>query len=403
LTRTPDTLPSARPAPPRQKGSQVGRYLLLDAIGAGGMGVVYSAYDPVLERKLALKLVRSETPNASEVTERLLREGKSIAQLAHPNIVAVFDMGTTEGRSMWRWSWSRRLAQGLAQGKTRRLARGARHLRRRGEGPRRRPPRWPGAPRLKPENVLVGNDGRVRVTDFGLALQHRRASQSRTEIPLATPGTSATGSPTTVRCSARRVHVPEQLEGRAAAPSPISSASASPSTRGSTEAGPGPPRASRGSGSSAGRPPNSKVPHWVRRAVERGLSLDPQARFPICPRCSDALGSDPDRAPSAPAPPHRHRGGRGRGAGRQHLVGSDARRSPLHRRARARGRGVEPGRRVEAAGAFEASGFDAAKANWLLSRAALDAYCRAGPPCTPRRAARRACSASSRISCSGCA
>src|SRR5258706_9921805 len=83
-----DTLRSAPAAAVHARGTQLGRYVLLEAIGAGGMGVVYSAFDPVLERKIALKLVRSDAA-ADQVPERLLREGKSIAQLAHPNIVAV--------------------------------------------------------------------------------------------------------------------------------------------------------------------------------------------------------------------------------------------------------------------------------------------------------------------------
>src|SRR5581483_9051057 len=168
-----DTLPSSRPRSSAPKpGRAIGRYVLQELIGQGGMGAVYSAYDPVLERKVALKLVRGErhAGGLSEVKERLLREGKSIAQLSHPNIVAVFDMGTSEGEvyvamelveggSLRQWltsaprHWREVLERFIAAGQGLAAAHRAGLVHR----------------DFKPENVLVGKDGRVRVTDFGLA------------------------------------------------------------------------------------------------------------------------------------------------------------------------------------------------------------------------------------------
>ncbi|MFC1610862.1 tetratricopeptide repeat-containing serine/threonine-protein kinase [Myxococcota bacterium] len=87
--------------PPRQPvaldgnlptGTTVGRYVILHRIGAGGMGVVYAAYDPQLDRKIALKLLRPDRAEGSEAV-RLLREAQSLARLAHPNVVSVFDAG----------------------------------------------------------------------------------------------------------------------------------------------------------------------------------------------------------------------------------------------------------------------------------------------------------------------
>jgi tetratricopeptide (TPR) repeat protein len=84
------------------RGTAVGRYLLLERLGSGGMGIVYAAYDPSLDRKVALKFLRyaaSGTARDLEHRERLLREGKAMARLNHPNVIAVHDVG----------AWSRRL------------------------------------------------------------------------------------------------------------------------------------------------------------------------------------------------------------------------------------------------------------------------------------------------------
>ena len=76
-----------------EPGVTIGRYLILAKLGAGGMGVVYAAYDPELDRKVAIKLLRSGA-DAQVVRERLLREAQVMARLSHPNVVVVYDVGT---------------------------------------------------------------------------------------------------------------------------------------------------------------------------------------------------------------------------------------------------------------------------------------------------------------------
>src|ERR1700756_5061308 len=71
------------------------RYVLLEKLGSGGMGTVYAAYDRRLDRKVALKLLRTENEH---YRERLMREAQARARLSHPNVVAVFDAGAAEGR-----------------------------------------------------------------------------------------------------------------------------------------------------------------------------------------------------------------------------------------------------------------------------------------------------------------
>jgi serine/threonine protein kinase len=73
-----------------ERGATVGRYLILGQLGAGGMGVVYSAYDPELERKVAIKILRRE--GASDQS-RMRREAQAMARLQHPNVIAVYDVG----------------------------------------------------------------------------------------------------------------------------------------------------------------------------------------------------------------------------------------------------------------------------------------------------------------------
>src|SRR5689334_9523033 len=96
--------------------SRVGRYLVLSKLGTGGMGVVYAAYDPELDRKVALKfLLAGEGSKHDERRERLLREAQALAKLSHPEIVAVYDFGEhpvgvwlamefVDGRTLSAWA-----------------------------------------------------------------------------------------------------------------------------------------------------------------------------------------------------------------------------------------------------------------------------------------------------------
>ncbi|HTM20129.1 MAG TPA: serine/threonine-protein kinase, partial [Kofleriaceae bacterium] len=146
-------------------GERVGRYLIEARLGMGGMGVVYAARDPDLDRRVAIKLLRS---GAVEAGARLLREGKALARLRHPNVVAVHDLGLhrgdvfiamelVDGTTLRTWWEARRQGEVLAvlvdAGRGLAAAHAAGLIHR----------------DFKPENVLVGRDGSVRVTDFGLA------------------------------------------------------------------------------------------------------------------------------------------------------------------------------------------------------------------------------------------
>jgi hypothetical protein len=91
------------PDKPLSRGDVVGRYVVVAQIGRGGMGVVYSAYDPELDRKVAIKILlgsSGETSTVADARTRLVREAQALAQLSHPAVVAIHDVGTY-GDRVW--------------------------------------------------------------------------------------------------------------------------------------------------------------------------------------------------------------------------------------------------------------------------------------------------------------
>jgi tRNA A-37 threonylcarbamoyl transferase component Bud32 len=155
------------------EGSQhrIGRYTLLELLGAGASGVVYRAFDPELERTVALKLLRSDAADATpERRERRLREARTMAQVSDANVVTVFDAGLSGGAVY--------IVMEYVPGSTLEewLARSPRTLREivaaflaAGRGLAALHARSLVHRDFKPENVMVGGDGRIQVTDFGLA------------------------------------------------------------------------------------------------------------------------------------------------------------------------------------------------------------------------------------------
>src|SRR5688500_1289318 len=100
--------PAAAPTGPREastgapgvapRGATIGRYVVLAQLGEGAMGVVLAAYDPDLDRKVALKLVRPHSGAGAVGETRLLREAQALARLSHPNVVAIHDVGLHAGQ-----------------------------------------------------------------------------------------------------------------------------------------------------------------------------------------------------------------------------------------------------------------------------------------------------------------
>ena len=199
------------------RGAQVGRYVVLDLVGEGAMGQVYAAYDPVLDRKVAIKLLHPLVEGA-EAQERLLREAKSLARVAHPNLVGVHDAGAfrdsvfiamefVEGQTLRAWLQPRTRNQREVLDAFLQAGRGLAAAHAAGLVHRD----------FKPENVLVGRDGRVRVSDFGLARDVAEPSRPAELAPdaalLETPKLqTATGA----LVGTPAYMAPEQLAGRRA-------------------------------------------------------------------------------------------------------------------------------------------------------------------------------------------
>jgi eukaryotic-like serine/threonine-protein kinase len=152
------------------RGASLGRYVVDGLLGVGGMGVVYAAFDPRLDRKVALKVLRPKGAPGATATERLLREARAMASLSHPNVVPVYDVDVHEGRLF--------LAMEYVEGVTLRAwllneARSTRQMLRAlvqaGRGLAAAHAAGLVHRDVKPDNVLVDRRGRVCVTDFGLA------------------------------------------------------------------------------------------------------------------------------------------------------------------------------------------------------------------------------------------
>jgi tetratricopeptide (TPR) repeat protein len=166
-------------------GALIGRYMVLQALGSGATGTVYAAYDSELDRRVALKFLRDrvEGTEADEWRGRMQREAKAMARLSHPNVVTLYDVGLSsegriflamemvEGGTLGDWleaekrTWREIVALFCEAGEGLEAAHRAGMIHR----------------DFKLDNVVVGKDGRPRVTDFGLA----RGSQD----PAADPGT----------------------------------------------------------------------------------------------------------------------------------------------------------------------------------------------------------------------
>jgi tetratricopeptide (TPR) repeat protein/predicted Ser/Thr protein kinase len=146
------------------------RYRLTTVLGAGAMGIVLAARDLLLDRDVALKVLRREAVDpTSELHERLVSEARALAQVAHPNVVSVFDVGRISGRTYVAMELVKGvdLRKWLEREKDRRVRVDA--IVQAGRGLAAAHAVGVVHRDFKPENVLVGDDARVRVADFGLA------------------------------------------------------------------------------------------------------------------------------------------------------------------------------------------------------------------------------------------
>jgi tetratricopeptide (TPR) repeat protein/predicted Ser/Thr protein kinase len=286
-------------------GALIGRYVVLSKLGAGGMGIVLAAYDPELDRKIALKLLKGQ--GQSSARTRLQREAQALAKLDHRNVVSVHDVGVHDGQLF--------VAMEFVEGQT--LGAWMSKL--------GRPRPWPEVLRVfaeagrglvaaheaglvhrdfKPDNVMLGNDGRVRVMDFGLARAEGDEDEGeRVNVSLErTTGTHLLASRLTqtgALLGTPAYMSAEQFEGKAADPRSdqfgfcVSLYEALYGAR---------PFAGKTvaelletvmKGRVEPAPKGAAVPAWLRATVVRGLAPKPDERWPSMRALLEALANDP--------------------------------------------------------------------------------------------------------------
>jgi hypothetical protein len=296
------TVPWAEPHPDLPQGARVGRYIVATKLGAGAMGVVYAAHDPELDRRIALKILRPGRFVGGErefVRDRLRIEAQAMAQLAHPNVVTVHDVGSVDdqifiamelvdGQTLASWlaaaprDWRAVVAAFLAAGRGLAAAHTAGMVHR----------------DFKPENVLVGHDGRVRVGDFGLArMLGTEASDRSDERPgadRAGGSENLTGSlvgtpyymaPERFLCRAADARSDQfsfcvALYAAIARQHPF----AGTDVEGVVEA--------VAEGRLRRPPARSVLPRTLLRVLRRGLATDPADRYPSMDTLLEALGRE---------------------------------------------------------------------------------------------------------------
>ncbi|MBZ5715534.1 tetratricopeptide repeat protein [Nannocystis pusilla] len=293
---------------PREQPTRIGRFTVIRELGSGGMGVVYAAYDEQLDRKLAIKLLHGDPDrDASQGHARLLREAQALARLSHPNVVAIYEVGSffehvflameyVQGASLRAWleaaprPWREVLRVFAQAGRGLAAAHAAGLVHR----------------DFKPDNAIVGDDGRVRVLDFGLArapetteaqatdeqrttVVSRNTLGSQLTVAGAVVGTPAYIAPELymrLPADARSdqfafcVALWEALYGQRPFLGETLQALALTICEGRVT----PP------------PPGRRVPAWLHAALLRGLDPDPARRFPTMDALLAAIDRDPERA-----------------------------------------------------------------------------------------------------------
>ncbi len=304
---SPATLPAGPPMSKLAPGTTVGRYVIEGPLGEGGMGVVYVARDPQLDRRVALKLLRPgsvEGELGSEGRNRFVREAHAMAKLNHPNVVAIYDcevygdqvflaVELVVGPTVLGWlreaprDWREILEVFLKAGRGLAAAHAAGLVHR----------------DFKPANVLIGKGGEVKVTDFGIA-RAATVEPGNTTQELVAAAAELSANPLLATPLTRDGTVsgtpgymaPEQMLGRGgdARTDEFSFCVALYRSLYGEWPFEGKLNPRRGKYRLKPAPKGTHVPKWVRRELLRGLSIKPEDRYPALTDLLDALADHPE-------------------------------------------------------------------------------------------------------------
>ncbi|MBX7078117.1 MAG: tetratricopeptide repeat protein [Nannocystaceae bacterium] len=291
--------------------TRIGRFVVIERIAEGGMGLVFAAYDPELDRKVAVKLLRREL---SDVTgRRLTREAHAMARLSHPNVAQIYEVGEDHGRAfiamefvagqtLGQWQRQRAWPEVLAGYRQAALGLAAAHA----VGLVHRD--------FKPDNAMIAVDphdagiGRVRVLDFGLARTQTREPTEESWSPASESAGASDPVLRTVLTQAGSVvgtpayMAPEQLRGDAvdARADQFAFCVALWEALHGERPFEGTTRSALFANLTEGRmrepPRDSRVPKWITAVLRRGLAVAPHERHTSMHALVAALDRDPSRA-----------------------------------------------------------------------------------------------------------
>ncbi|MBP6633298.1 MAG: serine/threonine protein kinase [Kofleriaceae bacterium] len=291
----PDRPPAPGPTTLAPATTQLGRYQLGRVLGRGAMGVVYAAHDPELDREVAIKLLRGAAS-----ADRLRREAQALARLVDPHVVRVYDVGEADGRVFVAMELveGMNLRQWLASARS--VPERVAVLRAAGRGLVAAHQAGLIHRDFKPDNVLIADDGRVLVTDFGLARSADPPPSQDGPAPSTAAPSSEVLTATGALVGTPAYMAPEQIDGQ---PAPASDQYAFAVTAWEALFGQRPFQggtlaelAAATRRAAPRRPGEVEVPPRVEAALVRGLSADPAARFPSVAALLDALA--PIEAPT---------------------------------------------------------------------------------------------------------
>jgi tetratricopeptide (TPR) repeat protein len=291
--------------PPLGHGSAVGRYLLLHLLGAGGLGQVWAAYDPELDRRVAVKLIRPQARArlaADELRARLVREAQSIARVRDPNVVAVHDAGRfgeqvfiamelVEGPTLGQWLRERARKWDVIRDAFVQAGRGLAAVHAAGLVHRD----------FKPGNVLVDDDDRMRVADFGLARAEQITPIEGAAMSSASPPSD--GESSGITASGLVVGTPAYMAPEQHASAPVDARADQfafcvafyEALYGHRPFAGATPAALRDA-ILGGRIDKPATPHaapsWLLRAIVRGLAREPGDRYESMNALLDAIMRD---------------------------------------------------------------------------------------------------------------